>query len=350
MPASFIQTSPKIKLLQSRFKQAMQLAMDRAAGHLDNPQQYPLPADAQAAETAFYRLFAALPNLRQRKVIDKAKARLKTTGAQRIQHYGELASLGVANPKSCAELAAALPVAENLRLTQADLDAIHAENRQRAVPRATAPKARPRIGANPTLLFFVDSLTCQKTSEVRKDEVNLAGFGADGLNQVQNLTPFFAGEFKKGDSTALNRQLFSFALDNNSSVELGFAANLFLVEEDWMRNTGLSGKLNALFTILGISLVTIAAGMAVVLALGGPGSVAVIMVTLVTGIVLQIVGALFGIIGDDTSTTASDTIVLEPPFVVGTRVDKTLNFEMLNFDSDLTKGRYTAAVHWEVVA
>ena len=347
---SFIQSSPKVKFLLTRFKHTANLAMDRATGHLDNPQAYPLPSDAQSLEHAFYQLFATLPKLRQNKIIDKAKARLQSTGAQRQQHYGELAGLNIGNTQNIVTQAAALTVADNLRFTKADLDAIHTEGKRRAAPRTTA-KAVPRIGANPKLEFFIDSLTCEKTSELRKDEVSVAGFAIDALNVVQNLTPFFAGDFKKGDSEPLNRKLFSLDLVDDSSVDLSnFAANLFLTEKDWARNGGRVEKISHVFVVLGLTFVTLAAAMPFVAALGGPFSVTAMLIAGITGILFQIIGAIVGIIGDDTSTTGSDSIVLQPPFVVGTRIDKTLQFEMSNFGTDPTIGRYTAAVHWEIVA
>jgi hypothetical protein len=359
MPTNnFIQTSPKVQNLRSRMQQVWQLAAERAAGHLHNPQAYPLPGDAKSLETALYHFFAALSNHRQKKVLDKILPRIQASAATRQQWYGSLATVSLTAAKSIAAQAAAVPTPQNLRFTQADAEIIiHAAKPAGYSTGKTKPTGYPTgkstpvpaVAVNPTLIFVIDSLTCQKTSEVRKDEIKISGIGTNNLNQPQNLAPFAAGDFKKGDAVTLNRNLFSFELDNNSSVALSFTASLFLTDEDWISNTALAQKLTTVFVTAGLSLTIIAAGMGVA-SVAFPALLPATVVVLAAGIGLQLLGGVFGFAGDDISEPATEVIVLEPPFVVGTREDRVMNFELLNANSDLTTGKYTAAVHWEVIA
>ena len=255
MPASnFIQTSPKIKNLQTRVKNTLRLAVERAAGHLDDPKKYPLPGDSKSLEHAVYNIFAALPDRRQRKLIDRLKPNMKASVTKRKELYGDLASVSMSSVKTITEQVTAMPVSQNLQLTKEDLDKINAAASQQVEkPKksgySTGKKtATPRQLANPSLAFFVDSITCQKTSEIRKDEISITGFASDSNNVQQNAPSFFNSDFKKGDSATVNKKLFNFILDGGSVGGAStFAAGLFLLEKDLMHNTNLASKLEVFF-------------------------------------------------------------------------------------------------------
>ena len=376
MPTTnFIQTSPKIKNLRTRFKNTVSLAVERAAGHLDDPQKYPLPGDNKSLEHAVYNIFASLSDRKKRKIFDRVKPTLQASSAKRKELYGDLSSVSLTSVKTITEQVTAIAVPQNLQLTQEDLDKINAANRdQIATPKNTgystgkstgystgkntgystgkkAPTARAAV-ANANLAFFVDSITCQKTSEIRKDEISITGFASDSNNVQQDAPSFFSADFKKGESATVNQQIFNFILDGGSvGGPVTTTAGLFLVEKDLMSNTDLANKLQVLFTVLGATFVAIGIAILIIGLAGGPVTIAMLVIALSLGMIFQFIGAhIFGVISDDFSFGASDSITLAPPFNIGDRFDRTLSFELDNFGGDLTPGKYTAAVHWEVVA
>ncbi len=368
MPTSnFIQTSPKIQNLKARVKNTLSLAVERAAGHLDDPKKYPLPGDSKSLEHAVYNIFASLSDRKKRKIFDRVKPTLKASAAKRKQLYGDLASVNFSSAKTVTEQVTTMPVPQNLRLTKEDLDKINATaGQQIATPKKSSSSTGKKpfysnlkkaaqaqaVVVNPTLAFFVDNITCQKTSEIRKDEVTITGFASDSNNVQQDAPSFFSGDFKKGDSATVSKRLFNFILDGGSVGEPAtFAAGLFLVERDLIHNVELARKLEVLFVVLGATFVAIGAAILVLGLAGAPVTVPMMLIAFSLGLFFQFVGAhVFGVIADDFSTAASDSITLAAPFTVGDRFDRTLSFELDNFGGDLTLGKYTAAVHWEVVA
>lgn len=370
MPTSnFIQTSPKIKNLKTRVQNTLSLAVERAAGHLDDPSKYPLPGDSQSLEHAVYNIFAGLSDRKKRKVFDRIKPTLKASAAKRKELYGDLAAVNFSSAKTITEQVTSMAVPQNLQLTKDDLDKINAAaSAQIATPKKSGystgkktgystgkgpVKAQAAVVANPTLAFFVDSITCQKTSEIRKDEISITGFASDSNNVQQNAAAFFSGDFKKGDSADVNKRLFNFILDGGSvGTDATFAAGMFLVERDLMHNTDLARKLEVFFVALGATFIAIGAAILVAGLLEVPFvTVPMMLIAFALGLFFQFVGVhIFGVIADDFSNSASDSITIAPPFNVGDRFDRTLSFELDNFGGDLTLGKYTAAVHWEVVA
>ncbi len=348
--------NPKLINLQNRVKNSFNLAMERAAGHLDDPQKYPLPGDNRSLEHAVYNLFAALPNRKQRKIIDRLKPGFQATQSKRKTTYGELAQVSLTSTKTITEQVTAIAVSQELRITKTDLDELKASSKKPAAkPKkssySTGKKPVPAQVANPVLAFITDSVTCNKTSEVRKDEMSLAAFGIDSANVQQDVPSFFIGDFKKGDTVALNRRLFTFSLDGGSVGEGNtFATGLFLVEKDLLSNTELARKLEILFFTLSATFIAISVAILVIGVAGGPVTVPMLMIAMSIAFFFQLLSRVFSFIADDFSDTGLDTLIIEPPFNIGDRFDRTLSFELNNGAGDLTKGKYSAAVHWEVVA
>ncbi|HMK27734.1 MAG TPA: hypothetical protein VK483_17005 [Chitinophagaceae bacterium] len=377
MPTTnFIQTSPKIKNLRTRFKNTLSLAVERAAGHLDDPQKYPLPGDNKSLEHAVYNIFASLSDRKQRKIFDRIKPTLQASSTKRKELYGDLSSVSLTSVKTITEQVTAIAVPQNLQLTQEDLDKIKAATREQiASPKNTGystgkstgystgkntgystgkkvPTTRAAVVVNPTLAFFVDSISCQKTSEVRKDEVSVTGFASDSNNVQQDAPNFFSSDFKKDESATVNQRIFNFILDGGSVGDpVTASAGLFLLEKDLISNVELARKLEVFFVVLGATFVAIGVAILIIGLAGGPVTVAMLIIAISLGMIFQFIGFhVFAVIADDFSTVASDTITLAPPFNVGDRFDRTLSFELENHPGDLTIGKYTAAVHWEVVA
>ncbi|HEV7782169.1 MAG TPA: hypothetical protein VGO58_12935 [Chitinophagaceae bacterium] len=355
--AAYTATKPNPKLinLQNRVKNSFNLALERAAGHLDDPKKYPLPGDNKSLEHAVYNLFSALPNRKQRKIIDRLKPAFQTTPSKRKTTYGDLASISLSSTKTITEQVTAIAVPQNFRITKTDLDEMKAPGKkQTGQPKkpgySTGKKPVPQA-ASPLLAFTADNLTCNSTSEIRKDEISLAAFGIDSANVQQDVPSFFVGDFKKGDTLTLNRRLFTFSLDGSSVGEGNtFSTGLFLVEKDLLSNTELAGKLEKLFFALSLTFVAISIALLVIGLAGGPVTEFMVAGAMGVSLFFYLLSRVFSFIADDFSTTGFDTLVIEPPFNIGDRFDRTLSFEMCNGTGDLTTGRYSAAVHWEVVA
>lgn len=357
MPAyASTKVNPRVVNLQDRVRKTFSIAMERAAGHLDDPKKYPLPGDNKSLEHAVYNLFASLSNRRQRKVIDKLKPAYQATAAKRKTTYGELGAINLTSAKTITEQVVALAVPNNMRITKADIDEIKGVNKKQPASAkksgySTGKKPVPAQAAIPLLAFIADSITCQKPSEVRKDEISLAAFGIDSAGVQQDVPSFFVGDFKKDDTVAVNRRLFTFSLDGGSVGEDNtFSTGLFLLEKDLMGNTELAGKLELVFFALSATFSAIGVAILVIGLAGGPVTVPMLLIAMGIAFFFQFISRLFSFIADDFSDTGLDALTIQAPFTIGDRFDRTLNFELFNGTGDLTTGKYSAAVHWEVVA
>lgn len=337
------------------------LVFEKAAGYMLEPSKYPLPQDSQCAERAIYNLMAAMPKRRQKKFTQKHDARLGMTAAQRKNYYGDLATVNIKLPKSIADQVKGIAAPPEVKLNKAEEKKMQDIIRAGAVKpskkgtKKAVPKAPAQALVAARVNFSASSLTCEKTSEIRKDEINLAAFATDSAGVQQDRAPFFVGDFKKGDTVNLGANALLFSLDviddSVGGFPATFTAGLFLVEEDWIHNRELSNKLSiACYAIYGVCMAAMAAIITVGM-LGGPVTVAMAYLAIAVGMTFLIIGIqLLPLITDDVSGVATDTLVLEALPAIGDRFDRTLAFDLQNWQGDITTGKYTAAVSWEVVA
>src|SRR5258705_5470586 len=225
-----IKNNPKLQYLHSRYQHSISLAIEKTAAHLKNPQQYPLPSGSQNLEKAFSGLVGILPKRKQDKFVDKLNAALNASPAQRQQKYGDLAAVDLHSNKSIADQVKALPVNEQVRFTDAEITELHEQafgrhigDKIRTIQKQKQkhpPKTRQAAAAVATTLKFVlDTLTCNKTSEIRKDEITASAFAVSSTGVSLQKDAFFAADFKKGDSKNIGAagDLFSFLLDDSST-------------------------------------------------------------------------------------------------------------------------------------
>jgi hypothetical protein len=348
-----LQTHPKIKYLQQRLQHIAELAAEKTAAHLKNPEKYPLPADKKSIEYALADLIKVLPKRKQNRFLDKLKDALQASKTARQQKYGDLAMVDFTQRKSIAEQVMALPVADAMKITEADLEEIQA---LRGIKKAVAAKPKPVTRAKQpqqatplTLQFAIDSLTCNKTSEVRKDEITLSAIVLSSNGEQQERKNILTADFKKGDSVNLSAQgnLFSFILDDSTGTgfPVSFAATIILFEKDIMRNDDLNNKLYILINALA-GLCSVAAtatfffphvGIPLVLALVTSFVVLVLLARQLTYLSDDVAG--FNII---------DTLELETPPAPGDVFTRNMDIGLLNGRFDYTLGRYRAAVRWSV--
>src|SRR5690349_2240738 len=97
-----LNSEAKLQFLQKRFKDTIMIAAEKAAGHLLDPQSYPLPA-GKNLERAFYDVAMALPSRKRDNFSDKYKAAVNASDAQRKQKYGDLHAVDLRSNKTIAE-------------------------------------------------------------------------------------------------------------------------------------------------------------------------------------------------------------------------------------------------------
>jgi hypothetical protein len=338
------QLKTKLDWLKERTNKTIDLALEKVVAHEENPGQYPLPGDAKSLERTLNRLFQALPAGNRRKTIDKVNKTLKAGSAERSRIYGDLAGINLRSAVPVVQQVKALPVASNLKFTQEELDELR--GKRKPLPfiknkKASQPAPTQVVEAT-ELAFVVQSLTCVKPTDLRKDEVNLAGFATDNVGGEFEVAPFFVGKFKKGETLALggNGRLFNFKLTEGEFPKT-FLAGIFLVEKDLLRN---SDFVNALIKFCVVATATVAAisvTMLIVGLAGGPFSVPLMLGSLVAQIVLGASASVLTKMIDDFSFPAADALTLDAPVPPGTTFDRTFNFEIGE-----VRGEYRAAIRW----
>lgn len=356
LSAASVRSNPKIQFLQQRYQHAIDLAAEKVALHLKSPSQYPMPsAGKKSLERALADLVKSIPKRRQEKFLDRLRAATTATAAQRQQKYRDLAAVNLKSNKPIAEQVQDLAVDDQHKITEAEIIKFRpkAEPAQKGFTGKLLPKARqPRQAVTATRLdFVVDSLTCVKTNDIRKDEISLSAFATDAVGVNSDRAPFFIGEFKKGDNISLggNSTLFSFSIDDGSvgsTFPLTFVAGLVAIEADLIHNADLGNKLAVLFSILGVTLLVISMG---VLFIPGIGPT-LALITLLVSLGFDLLGHyVFPVIIDDFSIPVVDTLVLDAPPAPGDVFTRTLQLEIERSAlAGLTKGTYTANVRWVV--
>lgn len=346
---------PRFKFFQDRYNHTVELAAEKAALHLKNPQQYPLPPGNQKSlERGFYDFIHALSKKKQEKFLEKMQPALSLSATQRQQKYGDLASINLKINTPVAEQVKTLPVADSMKFSPEDIKNFRGglSVAKKIITSKIGGKLVPRQAAVATKLdFIVDSVTCVKTNDIRKDEVNLGAFATDSAGVNSDKAPFFVNKFKDGESKGLgaNATLFSFSLDGGSvggEFPLTFIAGVFLVEKDIMANTELGLKLSGLFSLLGLTLMIVGVGLMLI-----PGMpITIILVTFLVSLGFSILGHyVFPAIIDDISEPAIDTLVLDALPAIGDTFNRTLEFDLpfLGFN-DVARGSYKAAARWVV--
>lgn len=347
---------PKIKALKTKFDNTVALALEKAAGHIQHPEQYPLPADPKCLERAFYNLFHDAPKKTREALFAKVNPGLNATTAKRNTLYGELAGINLKSATPVLNQVAALPVPETAKLTPAEIALLTSQTVD--TPAKAAAKKQKLVAAPATRAIaagtvdlFADTLTCIKKSEIGKDEIVLEGVVTNGLDLNLALQPIDLGKFKKGESkTVSTSPLFTFDIieDSTGSVQ-NLTALLFLREKDAIGNDDLAIKLALVIGCIAAVLALLAFGISIVgtlLALTSQALFVFMLVSLFSGFGLGGIAQGILLLADDISSQAADTLVIDDSILVGNVFNRNLNFSFVNFAGDLTKGNYTAAIRW----
>jgi hypothetical protein len=332
------QLDTKLDFLKDRMKKIIDISLERVVAHNEKPKDYPLPGDSKSLERALNKMFNALPKKNQKQVIEKVNKTLKAPAAERKRIYGDLADVNFRSSASMVEQVKSKPIPSALKFTEADLNAIRG-----MLKRNPTKPPKPQQAAEATeMSFIVNSLTCVTPTDLRKDEVNLAGFAVDNLGAELELAPFFVGKFKKGETLSLggNGRAFSFKLTEGQFPKT-FIAGVFLVEKDLLRNSDFINGLILFCTAASIALAAVSVVMLVVGLAGGPVTAAMLISVLVAEFLLGASASILAKMLDDVSTVATDTLTFDAPVAPGVTFDRAFTF-----DIGVPKGRYQAAVSW----
>lgn len=347
-----LKSNPKLQYLQKRIDDTLMLAAEKVAGHLLNPQTYPLPPTSKKSlERALYDVAMALPKKKRDKFADKFKTSLNAGVTQRKQKYGDLHAIDLRSNKIIAEQVRDLPVSESMKITETEMNIISPKKAPVKIKlpgKKAGNKPQPQQAALATKLdFIVDNLVCNKTNDIRKDEINMGAFGNDSSGTVFDTAPFFVSKFKEGETVALGAKgnLFNFSIDAGS-VGVVFpytaVAGLFLVEADLIHNAELGEKLAAAFALIGLTLLVVS----LVLFFVPGGAIYAIILLCVSG-ALNIFGHyIIPILIDDFSLVVTDTLVLEAQPAIGETFSRALKLEIEVSDFQFLRGEYIANARW----
>lgn len=351
----------KIELARERAANAISLAFEKVVAHRENPSMYPLPANASSVERAFHKFLGALPNSKRKKMIDKVNETLKATANVRKARYKDIVNVDFKSAVPVVEQVKSMAVPDAIKFTEAETSELFARLKARAEkPTKKAdgnflPSAKPKKNAAPqqaasasNLSFFVDSITCKKTDDVLKDEVNLAGFSIDTNGNSVQLAPLFVGKFKKNDTLGLggNAKLFTLPIDDVIFPQT-FTAGLFIIESDWVSNREALDKLFDLLLVISATISILFLPTLFTLAVVAPAAIPAVCVILGSIVILSMVGKIFAsTIGDDISAEVTDTLVVENKIDIGEEFARTLTIEGSSGFNNGFDGEYTVAARW----
>jgi len=345
----------KLDHIEKRLTDTVLLSFEKVVAHLENPSKYPLPADSGSVERAFHEVLEALPRGKRKQAVEKINETLKANVSQRRAIYQDLVDVDFSSRTSIVEQARALVAPPEMKLTQAEATEIVAlqrnviEKPSRTIAVRIPNKKQPQLAGNlaSKISLFVDSMTCLKTDDRRKDEISLVGFAIDTAGNGQELAPQFIGKFREGETVSLkqNSKLFTLNVDNtNLASPQTFVAGLFIIESDLIDNLDLLLKLKSLFLVISLAL-SVGATTLIFLV---PGFSFLLFAAMLFG------GGVFFSLGNhlelflaDVSATVTDTLTFIGQIAVDTTFDRTIQIDQsgFNFGADFD-GKYSLAARW----
>lgn len=333
----------KLGLLKERLKNIVRLSFEKTVVHHEDPAKYPLSTDSNSIERAFYNVLEALPRMKRNRVIDKINKTLKAGASERKTIYKELTGVNFKTAVSVAEQVKMIPVPEEMKITESDREKVFEIIKGKSAKKVTndrlknKPQPQAAVSAN-KVAFIADDLTCINPDDLIKDEISLAGFGADSEGNFIDIETFFAGDFKKGETVTLNRKLAEMVLPGQFPAE--FAVSLFIIESDLISSGELLLKLKILMEVIGVALYAAAV-------------VAIILVMPTLAGILALIGAgfialkyVFILMSDDFSFDTDDTLTLLDKINVGDSFERLLKIgKGFNF-GDTFDGEYNLTGKW----
>jgi hypothetical protein len=336
----------KIRSIGGAIANVTRLAWERALAHHDSPNEFPLPADPNCQERAFFAAFATLPKGELRRLARDAAKLLREPVAGRRQVLGDAAELDVKSPLTVVAQARSRPVSAALQITHADLESVLASHKEHRRANVVADRAAPPTAAArravpappppviPHARLVAKSIRCIRDSlEPGKDEIVLGGFFetvAFDLTTGDLIRPnFFPNQgvldvkdlqkFKKGDSRDLGDLEIENIFLGNSADDLPLMplVTLFMAEKDLF---GFGLRMETLSSGLRISL--IAPLISTFFLSGALGTLTLVTVFASASVLIQaawIVGitlavaTLLRILGDDLFNANQMSVLVDAP-------------------------------------
>lgn len=337
---------------------AVNLAFEKAVAHIDDPAKYPLPSDRKSVERAFFNFLQTLSKGDRKRAIEQVDKTRKASPSQRAAIYKNLVDLDLRSKVPIAEQAAAMKHDDSLKFSEAEVEEVLKKvSRMAAKPTRTAStqastaKARAAVprGGVPArkVTFLVDRLTCNKTDDLRKDEISIAGFGFDTNGTELSLSPLYVGKFKDGESVQLGAsgRLFSFDIDDTVASQ-SFTAAIFVIEDDLIKDEDRVIKLSRLLFAITAAMGVIATGF-LIGSFFYPGLFPVYLAVLLTGSILGFAAnRIVPMMGPDISISVNDTLLVEKKLDAGDEFAREFTMDESLFIGPEYRGSYTASVRW----
>lgn len=345
----------KIKLVKVRVENTVQLGFEKAVAHYENPSMYPLPNNSKSVEKAFYSFIQTLPNSKRNKMVDKINETLKASSAYRANKYKDLVNVNFKSSVSITDQVKAMPVPDELKFTEEEGNEMASEFKRKTENHkntgyATSSKPQPQQAASASKVsFFVDNMTCLNPDDVRKDEINLAGFSVDSVGGNVEFGPLFVGKFRKNETVLLGgkSKLFTLNIDP-AQLAQSFIAGLFIVESDLISNPDTIDKLTGVFLAIGLAITLVTGVLIVISVVTAPiitPFIATVFITIAA--TFYVIGLqIIPLMGDDISLAVTDTLAIADKVDVGETFARNLQIGK-GFDPQSTfDGKYTAAARW----
>ncbi|MBK9155806.1 MAG: hypothetical protein IPM25_16630 [Chloracidobacterium sp.] len=337
---------------------AVNLAFEKAVAHINDPAKYPLPTSGKSVERAFFDFLQTLSKGDRKRAIEQVDKTRKASPSQRAAIYKDLIDLDLSSKVPIAEQAVALKRDDSLRFSEAEVEEVlkrvgrlaHKPTLKAASPVSTAKaKAAVPRGGVPArkVTFLVDRLTCNKTDDLRRDEISIAGFGFDTNGTDLSLSPLFVGKFKDGESVALGAsgRLFSFDIDDTVASQ-SFTATIFIIEDDLIKDRDRVLKLSKLLFAITIALGVVAGGL-LIASIANPALFPAYIAVLLTGGILGFAAnRIVPMMGPDISLAVDDTLLVEKKLDAGDEFARALTMDESLFVAPKYKGSYSASARW----
>jgi hypothetical protein len=335
----------KLDWVKDRLNKTIDIALERVIAHDENPSYFPLPSDPKSLERALHTLFETLPRRNKKDLIEKVNKTLKAGREARTKIYGDMANVDFRSKTPILDQVKIKPVPENLKITEADVTELRSRLKLPSVVKPQKPsKPVPAQAVVATeLAFEIINLTCVRPTDIRKDEMSLAGVGIDNIGGEIAVAPFFVGDFKKGETLALGAKgkIVNFKLTVGEFPKTFFVA-FFLVEKDWLRNSDFVNGLVILFGVLAAALSAISLTLLIVGLAGGPVTAALLGAVMGATVIFGLASSATRRMIDDFSFPNGDTLLLDADVAPGT----VFNIDPLGFQIGELKGQYNATARW----
>lgn len=328
----------KIDGIRSRFNDMIQISIEKAAAHFEDPAAYPLSTDNKTIERAFYNLLEALPRIRRNRVMDKINETLKAGIEKRTASYGNLANVNFKSAVPISEQVKSFLIPVEMKITGEESQRLLSKVKEKHIKRSLP---QPQVDASASKLSLVlNSITCLKTDDVKKDELSVAGFILDPLANKVDIVQFDAGKFKEGDVVPFNRSLAEVTIIGNFPES--YSASLFLVESDLISNPEITNKIKALMAAIGYTLT----GLSVVICIAAP---VLSWVIFGIGVFSMFARYFLPLLNDDISLVSEDVLTVAEKVDVGDTFERNINISGPNTIAQFD-GIYSLSFKWEGIA